>query len=88
MVTVTQESREKKFQDCSCTADLKSNESTWEQEIRKTQRMCSQESNKLQEVDKMSKKLENISEMIKMAYATSSNMKKKGGGLQKITVLA
>ena len=42
--------------------------------------MCSRESNKLQEVDKMSKKLENISEMIKMAYATSSNMKKKGGG--------
>lgn len=26
----------------------------------------------------MSKKLENISEMIKIAYATSSNMKRKG----------
>lgn len=37
-----------------------------------------EESNKLQEVDKMSKKLENISEMIKMVYATSSNMKKNG----------
>lgn len=42
-----------------------------------------EESNKLQELDKMSKKLENISEMIKIAYATSSNMKRKKKGKTK-----
>lgn len=36
----------------------------------------------------MSKKLENISEMIKIAYATSSNMKRKKKGKQKIMILA
>jgi hypothetical protein len=43
MVALTQESSEKKFQGCSCTADLKSNESTLEKEIRKSKRKLLEE---------------------------------------------
>lgn len=39
--------------------------------------LLKEESLKFQETDKMSKKLEDISKMIKMAYIASLNMKKK-----------
>lgn len=41
-LSLTQDSSEKKFQGCSCTADLESNESMLEQETKKLQRMSSQ----------------------------------------------
>lgn len=39
--------------------------------------LLKEESHKFQETDKMSKKLEDISKMIKMAYIASLNTKKK-----------
>lgn len=39
--------------------------------------LLKEESHKFQETDKMSKKLEDISKMIKMVYIASLNMKKK-----------
>lgn len=77
-MALTQESSEKKFQGCSYTADLKSNESTLEhgrnQEAPKN--VFSTKNHTNSRKHKISKKLEDMRRMIKMAYAASLNMRK------------